>query len=59
MYFSKMKLYISNLPNSNENNWNSYVVKEFKHALKIHDLSCRVAGVENKQKFEVECTKKE
>lgn len=49
----KMKLYISNLPNSNENNWNSYVVKEFKHALKIHVLSCRVAGVENKQNLKL------
>ncbi len=49
----KMKLYISNLPKSNENNWNSYVVKEFKHALKMHDLSCGVTGVENKQNLKL------
>lgn len=44
----KMKLYISNLPDSKENNWNSYIVSEFKHALKIHALNCEIIGVENK-----------
>lgn len=44
----KMKLYISNLPNSKENNWNSYIVSEFKRALKIHALNCEIVGVENK-----------
>lgn len=51
----KMKLYISNLPNSTENNWNSYIVKEFKHALKIQDLACKMAGVENKQNLKLMC----
>lgn len=49
----KMKLYISNLPNGNENNWNSYIVDEFKHALKIQDLACTTVGVENKQNLKL------
>lgn len=44
----KMRLYISNLPNNSENNWNSSVVKEFKQALKMHEISCKTIGVENK-----------
>lgn len=45
----KMKLYISNLPNSKENNWNSYIVKKFKQALRMHELDCTSVGAENKQ----------
>lgn len=49
----KMKLYISNLSNGNENNWNSYIVDEFKHALKIQNLACKTAGIENKQNLKL------
>ena len=49
----KMKIYISNLPNGNENNWNSYIVDEFKHALNTQDLACRTVGIENKQNLKL------
>lgn len=49
----KMKLYISNLPSSKENNWNSYVVTEFKNALKMQGLDCKAASVENKQNLKL------
>lgn len=45
----KMKLYISNLPNNSENDWNSYVVKEFKFALKLQELNSKIVEVENRQ----------
>lgn len=44
----KMGLYISNLPNDEDNNWNAEIVEEFKQALKLQEINCETIGVKNK-----------
>ena len=51
---NKLKLYISNLPEEEHNEWNSYLYDEFKKVLKIDEINCTSVGLQwNKNIFEL------
>ena len=43
----KLKLYISNLPNSAECNWKQYVLEELQSAIDVHNLRCKNHSIDS------------